>query len=149
MSRISYGITFPNLLPTVSGGPAGERRSGTDGARRGRKSGECSIGPMRRPLALIAGALAGFGLYRLLGERRRGVASPLPEEAPPGPDPRAEELRRRLEESRSLAGEREEFEAAETPVDLAEAPRVEDRRSRVHEEGRDVVERMRRYTVHE
>ena len=101
---------------------------------------------MRRPLALATGALAALGLYRLLGGRRRQVAPPLPEAPSAAPDPRAEELRRRLEESRELAGEREEFEAAETPVDRAEAPRVEDRRRRVHDEGRDVVARMRKYT---
>ena len=101
---------------------------------------------MRRPLALFAGALAGLGLYRLLGGRRRALGPPLAEEPPAGSDPRADELRRRLAESRQLAGEREEFEAAETPVDRAEAPRVEDRRSRVHDEGRDVVARMRKYT---
>jgi hypothetical protein len=101
---------------------------------------------MRRPLAMLAAGVAGFGLYRLLGGRRRTLEPPLPEAPPAAPDRRADELRRRLEESRALAGEREEFEAAETPVDRAEAPRVEDRRSRVHEEGRDVVERMRKYT---
>ena len=44
-----------------------------------------------------------------------------------------------------MVEEREEFEAAETPVDRAEpAPEVDERRRRVHDEGRRAAERMRR-----
>ena len=44
-----------------------------------------------------------------------------------------------------MVEEREEFEAAETPVDRAEpAPEVDERRRRVHDEGRRTAERMRR-----
>jgi hypothetical protein len=60
-------------------------------------------------------------------------------------DPRAEELRRKLAESRSIVEEREEFEGAETTVDRVE-PAPEDpaaRRRAVHEAGRSTVERMR------
>ncbi|HYZ77495.1 MAG TPA: hypothetical protein VE596_08985 [Gaiellaceae bacterium] len=98
---------------------------------------------MRRPPTLLAGAIAGFGLYRLLASRRR---RPVYERPPvPAADPRAEELRRKLAESRPLVEEREEFESAETPVDRAEpAPEVEERRKRVHEEGRRTAQRMRR-----
>ena len=69
-----------------------------------------------------------------------------PEGTPPvAADPRAEELRRKLAESRALVDERDEFEAGETPVDEAEAgPEVDDRRRRVHEEGRAAARRMRR-----
>jgi hypothetical protein len=97
---------------------------------------------VRRLLTLLSGAVAGFGLYRLLA-RRRPVAV---HEEPPAPDdPRAEELRRRLAEARTIVEEREEFEAAETPVDRAEpAPEVDERRRRVHDEGRRAAERMRR-----
>ena len=98
---------------------------------------------MRRPLTLLSGAVAGFGLYRLVVTRRRAPVV----EGPPEPrdDPRAEELRRKLAESRTMVEEREEFEAAETPVDRAEpAPEVDDRRRRVHDEGRRTAERMRR-----
>ena len=61
-------------------------------------------------------------------------------------DPRAEELRRRLEESRALVGERDEFEAAEPTVEQTEhAPDDPDRRRReVHESGRTVAQQMRR-----
>jgi hypothetical protein len=63
-------------------------------------------------------------------------------------DPRAEELRRKLDESKPIVAEREEFEAAETPVDVVEAvPEAppadpEERRRAVHAEGRSVVDRM-------
>ena len=62
-----------------------------------------------------------------------------------GSDPRAEELRRRLAESRSIVEERDEFEAAELTVDLAEpAPEdPESRRRHVHEAGRAAVDQMR------
>jgi hypothetical protein len=61
-------------------------------------------------------------------------------------DPRAEELRHKLAESRSMVEEREEFEGAELTVDLAEpAPEdPESRRHAVHESARATVEQMRR-----
>ena len=44
-----------------------------------------------------------------------------------------------------MAEDREEFEAAETPVDQAEAvpPELGDRRASVHERGRELAEQMR------
>lgn len=98
---------------------------------------------MRRPLTVLSGAIAGFGLYRLLlSRRRRPAVEPPPE---PREDPRADELRRKLAESRTIVEEREEFESAETPVDRAEtAPGLDERRKRVHDEGRRTAERMRR-----
>jgi hypothetical protein len=88
---------------------------------------------MKRPLAWGFGALAVFGFLR----RRR--------EVPAEPDPRADELRRKLDESRSMVAERDEFEAAETTVDQVEpAPEDPDSRRRaVHETGRATVEQMR------
>jgi hypothetical protein len=61
-------------------------------------------------------------------------------------DPRAEELRRKLAESRSIVEERDVFEAAELTVDRAEpAPEdPESRRRAVHEGGRATVEQMQR-----
>jgi len=61
------------------------------------------------------------------------------------PDPRAEELRRKLAESRAMVAEREEFEAAELTVDLAEpAPEdPESRRRSLHEAARGTIEQMR------
>jgi hypothetical protein len=129
----------------VSGGPSGLRRSGMDGAKRGRKSAECSIGPVRKRLAWLAAAL---GLAGALGLRARAGRRPrpaLPPPAEPPVDPRAEELRRKLAESRALVEERAEFEEHETPVDEAEpaAGDPDARRRRVHDEGRAAVDEMR------
>lgn len=61
-------------------------------------------------------------------------------------DEHAEELRAKLAASRVVVDDREEFESAETPVDLAEdvAPDLGDRRRAVHDRGRHVAEEMRR-----
>jgi hypothetical protein len=98
---------------------------------------------VRRPFALVSAALAALGLYRAVtSRRRRPLSARVP--GPPGPDPRAEELRQRLAESRAIVEEREEFEAAETPVDRAEpATEVDERRRRVHERGRSAAHKMR------
>src|SRR5919205_2367411 len=99
---------------------------------------------MRRPLTLLSGAVAGFGLYRLLARRRGAPAHQAPTAPEPRDDPRAAELRRKLAEARTMVEEREEFESAETPVDRAEpAPDVDERRRRVHEEGRRGAARTR------
>jgi hypothetical protein len=89
---------------------------------------------VRRPFAWIAGGLTALGLLH----RRDDAPSP-------APDPRAEELRRKLDESRSMVQEREEFEGAELTVDRAEpAPEdPESRRRAVHEAGRATIEQMR------
>ena len=97
---------------------------------------ECSIGLVNRRLAfLTGGAAVGLaGVWRMI--RRR----------PPEPeaDPRADELRTRLDESRAVVDDREEFEGAETTVDAADAvPDPDERRRAVHAEGRSVVDRMR------
>ena len=64
----------------------------------------------------------------------------------PAADPRAEELRRKLDESRSLVDERDEFESAELTVDLAEpAPEdPESRRRAVHDSARATADEMRK-----
>jgi hypothetical protein len=100
---------------------------------------------MRRPLVWLGGALGGAAFVRLLSRRARTAPSVAPAPAPAAEpaDPRADELRRRLEESRAIVGEREGFEEAETPVDEAEPAAVDERRARVHEEGRRAAERMR------
>jgi len=86
---------------------------------------------VKRPVAWLLGAFAVFGFLR---RRRREAA-----------DPRAEELRRKLAESRGLVEERDEFEDAELTIDRAEpAPEdPESRRRAVHDAGRAAVERMR------
>jgi hypothetical protein len=90
---------------------------------------------VRRPFAWLLGA---FALFRFLRRRQQPTAEP-------ELDPRAEELRRKLAESRAIVDEREEFEASETPVDQAPEP-VGDpdaRRRAVHESARAAAERMR------
>jgi hypothetical protein len=84
---------------------------------------------MSRLLAWLAGAV---GLAVLLRRRRKPPAQP--EFDPAG------ELRRKLDESRAVVDEREEFEAGETPIDQAES--LEDRRRRVHDAGRAALEDM-------
>jgi hypothetical protein len=96
---------------------------------------------VRRPLLAVAAVLGSLAFWRWFS-RARAVSTTEP--TAPAPDPRAEELRRKLAESQPLVVEREEFEAGETPVDAAEAPEEpEERRRRIHEEGRSAAERMR------
>ena len=89
---------------------------------------------MRRPWAWAVGAFALLGFLR----RQREPAEIA--------DPRADELRRKLAESRSLVEERDEFEGAELTVDRAEpAPEdPESRRRAVHESAREAAEQMRK-----
>jgi hypothetical protein len=97
---------------------------------------QCSIGFVRARTAWLAGAAgAAIAVYR----RMRRAPAPAPVE-----DPRAAELRQKLDESRTLVDEREEFESAEKPVDEVEADASpEDRRRAVHERGRAAAEKMR------
>jgi hypothetical protein len=89
---------------------------------------------------IAAAAVGGIVVARTLTRRRR----PAPVSAPGASDPRADELRRKLAESRDLSAEREEFEAAETPVDRAEPVVDPDaRRREIHERGRAAAEEMR------
>ena len=103
----------------------------------------------RRPAWLAgAAALTGLVLYRVRAWRRwRERTSAATTEGEAHGDPRADELRRKLDESRPLVEERDEFEGAETTVDQAEpsAPRlhVDERRREIHDEGRATVESMR------
>ena len=62
------------------------------------------------------------------------------------PDPRAEELRQKLAESRAMVTEREEFEAAELTIDHAEpAPEDPDTRRRaVHDAARATLDQMQK-----
>jgi hypothetical protein len=94
-----------------------------------------------RRLAFLTGgiAVAVAALWRTIRRRPPGWVEVEPV------DPRADELRRRLEESRDVVSEREEFEAAETTVDEVEAvpDDPEARRRAVHAEGRSTVDRMK------
>jgi hypothetical protein len=95
---------------------------------------------VNRRLAFLTGGIAvGLAaLWRTLRRRPPGWVEP------DAADPRADELRARLDESRPVVDDREEFEGAETPVDAVEAvPEPDERRRAVHSEGRSVVDRMR------
>lgn len=94
---------------------------------------------MKGRVALLVGGavVAGAAAYKAIF--RRGPA-------PVVPEPHVEALKSKLAESRVVAEDREEFEAAETPIDEAEAvpSEVGNRRRSVHERGRQVAEQMRR-----
>jgi hypothetical protein len=98
---------------------------------------QCSIGIVKGRLAWLgAVGVAGIAAYR----RVFRATAPEPE---PAEDPRAGALRAKLDESRALVEERDEFESAETPVDHAEPADVDERRRAVHDQARAAAERMR------
>jgi hypothetical protein len=102
---------------------------------------------VNRRLALLTGglAVAAAALWRRIRRRPEGWVEIEPV------DPRAEELRRRLDESRAVVEDREEFEGAETTVDAVEDVPADpaERRRAVHAEGRGAVDRMRGATPEE
>jgi hypothetical protein len=86
---------------------------------------------VRNRAAWLAGALGTAGVvYRALRRQPKQAA-----------DPRADELRRKLDESKVIVEEREEFETGETAVD--EAQTLEEKRAAVHERGQATVRDMR------
>ena len=87
---------------------------------------------MRRLLDWIGGALSGILAYRLLTRPRTPEAAPVPEE----PDERAEELRAKLAETRAS----EDTEPSERQDESSDS--LEERRRRVHEEGRAAIDEM-------
>jgi hypothetical protein len=90
---------------------------------------------MRARTAWLAGAAgAAIAAYRKLRPHQ-------PPASAPADDPRAEELRRKLEESRTVAEEQvEEAASPETPVDEAD---VDSRRAAVHDRARAAADEMR------
>ncbi len=82
---------------------------------------------MRKAFAALGGAVGGLAVWRLLRRQPKPVP---PVEAP---DPRAEELRAKLAESKAVVEERAAFEERETPIDEAD-PNA--RRRAVHEQAR-------------
>jgi hypothetical protein len=92
---------------------------------------------MRNRLAWLAGAAGAAGgiAYRALRSRTTPLAEP-------AADPRADELRRKLDESKPLVEEREEFEAGETTVEEAEVS-LDEKRAAVHARGRAAADEMR------
>ncbi len=104
---------------------------------------------MRRNVALLAGVAAGTAAAVLVRLRK---VSALGAATEPAPDPRAEELRRKLAEAREQAADESEFEAAgmaaeavlEDEPPAAAAGPVDEERRRVHEDARAAAEEMRR-----
>jgi hypothetical protein len=106
---------------------------------------------MRRLTAWVGGALGGVVAYRWWRRRPEAAAEPSPEPSQEQPDERADELRAKLAETR----ESDEPSAAE-PVEPSPEPEgqveaveseppeaVEERRQRVHEEGRAALDEMK------
>ena len=93
---------------------------------------------MRARTAWLAGA-AGAAIGGLPQASAHAGSAPAPAD-----DPRAEELRRKLDESRTVVEEREEFDSAETPVDEVDGPEPRRRpRQAVHERARAAADEMR------
>lgn len=106
---------------------------------------------MNQKAALALGALAGAAAAVLFGRKRARV----PSRAAPPADPRADDLRRRLDEAREADVDESEFTVAGMGAEtiIAEEPsgrepppanEFEAMRRRVHEEGRAAAEEMRR-----
>jgi len=90
---------------------------------------------VKRKAALLLGAVAALTAFVL---RRRRLPAQVEQEPEAAPDPRAEELRRRLAEARAS-------EAAEQPAETEPpADEFEAMRRRVHAEGRAAREAMER-----
>lgn len=103
---------------------------------------------MNRNLALVTGALLGAGAAILLRRRPR-----LEPGAAPPPDPRAEELRRKLDEARQAPADEDDFQVAgmgaetmveERPPTRPPSDEFEAMRRRVHDEARAAAEEMKR-----
>jgi hypothetical protein len=99
---------------------------------------------MRRLTAWVGGALGAAVAYRWWRRRPEAVAEPSPEPPQEQPDERAEELRAKLAESRD-SDEPPAAESAEpSAVEPDEPPEaVEERRQRVHDEGRAALDEMK------
>jgi hypothetical protein len=106
---------------------------------------------MNQKAALALGALAGAAAAVIFGRKSARV----PDKVAPPADPRADELRRKLDEARQADVDESEFTVAGMGAEtiIAEEPRrrepppaneFEAMRRRVHEEGRAAAEEMRR-----
>jgi hypothetical protein len=103
---------------------------------------------MRRLTAWIGGVAGGVAAYRFW--RRQQQAAPEPDAEPVAdePDDRAEELRAKLAESREADAAAPEPVVEEPPAQaepVAEDPpeSPEERRQRVHDEGRAALDEMK------
>ena len=99
---------------------------------------------MRRLIKWIGGTAGGIAAYRFV-RRQEASLQAAPDVMVDEPDARADELRAKLAESRAAEPVPAE---AETAVEVEEEPGAEpespeDRRRRVHEEGRAALDEMR------
>jgi hypothetical protein len=100
---------------------------------------------VKRLFAWIGGVLGGIAAYRWLRGRPQVAAEPSSKPVPAEPEDRADELRAKLAESRAADPVVEE-PAAEPVAEeesAAEPESPEDRRRRVHEEGRATLDDMK------
>jgi len=100
---------------------------------------------VKRKAALLLGAAAG-AVAAFVIRRRRQVGLEIEPAMAPEPDPRAEELRRRLAEARAAATDQDELGGREpvTPDEAPPADEFEAMRRRVHAEARAAADAMRR-----
>ena len=96
---------------------------------------------MRHLIKWIGGTAGGIAAYRFV-RRQEASLQATPEAVVDEPDARADELRAKLAESRA-ADPVAEQEAAAEEESVPEAESPEDRRRRVHEEGRAALDEMR------
>jgi hypothetical protein len=91
---------------------------------------------MRRLTAWIGGVAGGVAAYKVWRRRPQTTAEPTADSTPEEKDARAEELREKLAESRASD--------EPSPVEPGEpAEAVEERRQRVHDEGRAALDEMK------
>jgi len=91
---------------------------------------------MRRLTAWIAGVAGGVVAYRFWKGRPEAAAEPSAQPSAEDADERADELRTKLAESRASD--------EPSPVEPGEPPEeVEERRQRVHDEGRAALDEMK------
>ena len=102
---------------------------------------------MRRLLGWIGGTLGGIAAYRWLRGSPPVPPEPSAEPSPAAADERAEELRAKLAESRVAEPQGAETPpepvAEEEPEPVPEPESPEERRARVHEEGRSALDDMK------
>jgi hypothetical protein len=103
---------------------------------------------MRRLLGWVGGVVGGIAAYRWLRGHPPVAPEPSAEPAPAAADERAEELRAKLAESRVAEPVVEETPtpeavAEEEPDPVPEPESPEERRARVHEEGRAALDEMK------
>jgi hypothetical protein len=101
----------------------------------GQEAGASVASATMRPRLAIPALLGLLGALRLLRRRRPG-------DTVSRGDP-AEELRAKLAAAKTVADDRDAFEAGETPVDEAAEPSVDERRRAVHEATRGAIDEIR------